>query len=90
MAVETITPGEIHKHARQWEHTALTTELLLASGVVVLSILGIARSVPNLSGCDRLSSGLARSCSSRVQPLFCITVSFSTKPVLQARAALRK
>ena len=46
MAVETITPGEIHKHARQWEHTALTTELLLASGVVVLSILGIAGVFP--------------------------------------------
>jgi len=46
MAVETITPGEIHKHARQWEHTALTTELLLACGVVVLSILGIAGVFP--------------------------------------------
>jgi hypothetical protein len=46
MAVETITPDQVHKHARQWEHTALTTELLLASGVVVLSILGIAGVFP--------------------------------------------
>src|SRR5215510_4235141 len=46
MAAETITPGEIHKQARQWEHTALTTELLLACGVVVLSILGIAGVFP--------------------------------------------
>src|SRR5262249_17357599 len=36
----------IHKQARQWEHTALTTELLLACGVVVLSILGIAGVFP--------------------------------------------
>ena len=46
MAVETITPAQVHKHARQWEHTALTTELLLACGVVVLSILGIAGVLP--------------------------------------------
>jgi len=46
MAVETITPDQVHKHARQWEHTALTTELLLACGVVVLSILGIAGVFP--------------------------------------------
>src|SRR5262249_55303420 len=46
MAVETVTPGEIHQHAKQWEHTALTTELLLACGVVVLSILGIAGVFP--------------------------------------------
>jgi hypothetical protein len=41
MAVETITPGQFHEHARQWENTTLTTELLLACGAVVLSILGI-------------------------------------------------
>jgi hypothetical protein len=46
MAVETITPDQVHKHARQWEHTAVTTELLLACGVVVLSILGIAGVLP--------------------------------------------
>jgi hypothetical protein len=41
MSVEAISPARIHEHARQWEHTALTTELLLAIGAVVLSILGI-------------------------------------------------
>jgi hypothetical protein len=41
MAVETITSAQFHEHARQWEHTTWTTELLLACGVVVLSILGI-------------------------------------------------
>lgn len=41
MAVETITPGQFHEHARQWENTTLTTELLLACGAVVLAILGI-------------------------------------------------
>jgi hypothetical protein len=41
MAVETITPPQFHEHARQWENTTLTTELLLACGAVVLSILGI-------------------------------------------------
>ena len=41
MAVETITPAQFHEHARQWEHTTWTTELLLACGAVVLSILGI-------------------------------------------------
>jgi hypothetical protein len=46
MAVEAITPGRVHEHARQWEHTALTTELLLAIGAVVLSILGIVGVFP--------------------------------------------
>ncbi len=41
MAVETISPVHLHEQARQWEHTTWTTELLLACGVVVLSILGI-------------------------------------------------
>ena len=41
MAVEAISPARVHEQARQWEHTALTTELLLAIGAVVLSILGI-------------------------------------------------
>ena len=50
MTVETITPDQVHKHARQWEHTALTTELLLACGVVVLSILGIAGGFPTYPG----------------------------------------
>lgn len=46
MAVETVTPAQVHEHARQWEHTALTTELLLAFGAVVLSILGIVGLFP--------------------------------------------
>lgn len=36
MAVETITPAEFHEHAREWENTTWTTELLLACGAVVL------------------------------------------------------
>ena len=43
MAVATITHAELHEHQRRWEHTALTTELLLALGAVVLSIIGLAR-----------------------------------------------
>jgi hypothetical protein len=46
MAVESITPGQVHEHARQWEHTALTTELLIAFGAVVLSIIAIAGVFP--------------------------------------------
>jgi hypothetical protein len=46
MAVETMSPADFHGHVRQWEHTALTTELLLALGVVVLSILGIVGLFP--------------------------------------------
>jgi hypothetical protein len=46
MTVETITPAQFHEHARQWEHTTWTTELLLACGVVVLSILGIVGLFP--------------------------------------------
>ena len=41
MAVETITNAQFHEHARRWEHTALTTELILSLGAVVLSILEI-------------------------------------------------
>src|SRR5438093_12039392 len=46
MAVETITPAHVHEHARQWEHTALTTEVLLAVASIVLSILGIVGLFP--------------------------------------------
>ena len=42
MAVETITPAQFHEQAKQWENTTLTTELLLACGAVVVSILGFA------------------------------------------------
>jgi hypothetical protein len=45
MAVETITPGH-HVPEHAWEHRALRTELLLALGAVVLSILGLARVFP--------------------------------------------
>ena len=47
MALEAITPAQVHEHARQWEHTALTTELLLAIGAVVLAILGIVGVFPS-------------------------------------------
>jgi hypothetical protein len=47
MAVEAITPAQVHEHARQWEHAALTMELLLAIGAVVLSILGIVGLFPS-------------------------------------------
>ena len=46
MAVETINPAQFHEHVRQWEHTTWTTELLLACGAVVLSILGIVGLFP--------------------------------------------
>jgi hypothetical protein len=46
MAVETITPAQFHQHVRQWEHTTWTTELLLACGAVVLSILGVVGLFP--------------------------------------------
>ena len=47
MAVETVTSERIHEHARQWEHTALTTELLIALGAVVLSIIAIVGVFPS-------------------------------------------
>lgn len=47
MAVETITSGQFHEHARQWENTMWTTELLLASGAAVLAILGFVGVFPN-------------------------------------------
>jgi hypothetical protein len=46
MAVTTLTPAEFHERHRRGEHTALTTELLLAPGTVVLSILGLVRVFP--------------------------------------------
>jgi hypothetical protein len=46
MAVATLTPAELHEPHRRWEHTALTTELLLALGAVVLSITGLVRVFP--------------------------------------------
>jgi hypothetical protein len=47
MAVETLTQAQFHEHARQWENTTLGTELVLACGAVVLSILGLAGVFPN-------------------------------------------
>jgi hypothetical protein len=43
MAVETVTPEHVHEHvhAQQWEETTLSTELLIALGVVILSIIAI-------------------------------------------------
>ena len=46
MAVATLTSAELHEHHRRWEHTALTTELLLALGAVVLSIVGLVGVFP--------------------------------------------
>ena len=46
MTVETLTSAQFHEHAQQWEHTTWTTELLLACGAVVLSILGLVGCVP--------------------------------------------
>ena len=46
MALETITPGDVHGQIRQWERAAWTTELVLAVGAVVLSIVGLAGVFP--------------------------------------------
>jgi hypothetical protein len=47
MAVEeTVTPEHVHEQALQWEHSALTTELLIALGAVVLSIIAIVGVLP--------------------------------------------
>ena len=45
MAVGTVTPSELHERHRRWEHTTLTTELLLAVGAVVLSTIGLVRAL---------------------------------------------
>jgi hypothetical protein len=47
MAVETVATARIHENIEHWEHTALTTELLLAMGTIVLSILGIVGVFPS-------------------------------------------
>ena len=47
MAVETLTQAQFHEHAKEWENTAFRTELVLACGAVVLSILGLAGIFPN-------------------------------------------
>jgi hypothetical protein len=47
MAVSnTMTPAELHEHYGRWEHTAFTTELILALGAVVLSIIGLVGLFP--------------------------------------------
>jgi hypothetical protein len=46
MAVETVTPEHVHEQALRWEHSALTTELLIALGAVVLSIVAIVGVFP--------------------------------------------
>ena len=46
MAVATITPTELHEHHVRWEHTAVTSELALAIGAVVVSIVGLAGILP--------------------------------------------
>jgi hypothetical protein len=46
MAVETVTPEHVHEQALRWEHSALTTELLIALGAVVLAIIAIVGVFP--------------------------------------------
>jgi hypothetical protein len=46
MAVATLSPAELHEQARRWEHTTLTSELLLALAAVVLSIIGLVGVLP--------------------------------------------
>ena len=46
MALDTITPGDVHGHIRLWERTAWTTELILAVGAAVVSIVGLAGVFP--------------------------------------------
>jgi hypothetical protein len=41
-----MTPAELHEHYGRWEHTALTTELILALGAVVLAIIGLVGLFP--------------------------------------------
>lgn len=63
MAVETLTQAQLHEHARQWETTTLKTEVLLACGAVVLSILGLAGIFPNdLAAITVIALGVVLGC----------------------------
>jgi hypothetical protein len=63
MAVETLTQAQLHEHARQWETTTLKTEVLLACGAVVLSILGLAGIFPmDLAAITVIALGVVLGC----------------------------
>lgn len=63
MAVETLTQAQLREHARQWETTTLKTEVLLACGAVVLSILGLAGIFPNdLAAITVIALGVVLGC----------------------------
>jgi hypothetical protein len=63
MAVETLTQAQLHEHARQWETTTLKTEILLACGAVVLSILGLAGIFPtDLAAITVIALGVVLGC----------------------------
>jgi hypothetical protein len=63
MAVETLTQAQFHEHARQWETTTLRTEVLVACGAVVLSILGLAGIFPaDLAAISVIALGVVLGC----------------------------
>jgi hypothetical protein len=63
MAVETLTQAQFHEHARQWENTTLKTEVLVACGAVVLSILALAGIFPNdLAAITVIALGVVLGC----------------------------
>jgi hypothetical protein len=63
MAVEILTQAQFHEHARQWETTTLRTEVLVACGAVVLSILGLAGIFPNdLAAITVIALGVVLGC----------------------------
>jgi hypothetical protein len=63
MAVEALTQAQFHEHARQWENTTLRTEVLVACGAVVLSILALASIFPNdLAAITVIALGVVLGC----------------------------
>ena len=63
MTVETLTQAQFHEHARQWENTTLKTEVLLACGAVVLSILDLAGIFPpDLAAITVIALGVVLGC----------------------------
>ena len=95
MAVEAITSARIHEHAREWEHTALTTELLLGIGTVVLAILGIVGVFPSFLAA-KLTSGepvwlnsfLAKNDAIMRQLVHCMSLAAAGAEILAGLAAL--
>jgi hypothetical protein len=63
MAVETLTQAQFHEHAREWENTTLRTEVLVACGAVVLSILALAGIFPkDLAAITVIALGVVLGC----------------------------